>query len=75
MSFKNLVLSSEYHYVKVNGESISLTSKEFELLYLLMKYPGKVFTRDEMVNNWIVFGVMSLMERAERLMFMYVVYV
>lgn len=51
LSFKNLVLSSEYHYVKVNGESISLTSKEFELLYLLMKYPGKVFTRDELLDR------------------------
>ena len=40
----------KYHVVK-NGEEINLPKKEFELLDLLASKPGKVFTRDEILDK------------------------
>ena len=35
----------------VDGEEIRLTQKEFDMLYLLAKSPGKVFTREEIFSQ------------------------
>jgi two-component system alkaline phosphatase synthesis response regulator PhoP len=34
-----------------NGEPVELTPSEFELLHVLMKGPGYVFTRDELMEK------------------------
>jgi len=34
-----------------NGEKLSLTLKEFELLSVLLRHPGKVFSRDQLLNQ------------------------
>lgn len=47
----NIVLNVKRHSVKVNGESISLTLKEYELLECLMKNKGIVFSRDSLLEN------------------------
>lgn len=39
------------HTVTANGEPVSLTLKEFELLCLLLENPGIVFTRDQLLNQ------------------------
>lgn len=39
------------HIVLVDGERISLTLKEFELLHLFMENQGQVFTRDQLLNR------------------------
>ena len=39
------------HEVYVNDEKIDLTLKEYELLKLLMTYPGIVFSRDQLLNS------------------------
>ncbi len=49
--YKGLYVSSEKHIVKVNGEEIALTLKEFELLSLLMKNQGTVFDRDQILRT------------------------
>ncbi|MDO4729189.1 MAG: response regulator transcription factor [Bacteroidota bacterium] len=41
----------EYKITKPNGEEISLPKKEFELLYLLASKPGKVFTREDILEE------------------------
>ncbi len=46
----SLTVDTLKHTVKSNGENISLTLKEYELLLTLMKNPGKVFTRDMLLN-------------------------
>ncbi len=46
-----LFVSPSQHTVKVNGKEIQLTFKEFELLCLLMSKPGKVFTRDKILQD------------------------
>ncbi|MBQ8603679.1 MAG: response regulator transcription factor [Oscillospiraceae bacterium] len=39
------------HYAAVNGEKLSLTYKEYELLKLLMEHQGRVYTRDQLLDN------------------------
>lgn len=39
------------HSVKVNGESVALTFKEFELLCYLMENEGIVLTRDQLLSK------------------------
>lgn len=44
-NYKNLTLNYDLKEVLVGEELIKLTSKEFEILYLLIKYPNKVFSK------------------------------
>lgn len=44
-SYKNITLNYDLKEVWVDGSSIKLTSKEFEILYLFIKYPSKVFSK------------------------------
>jgi DNA-binding response OmpR family regulator len=37
--------------VKVDGEVVKLTRTEFEILHLFMRYPEKVFTRDNIIDS------------------------
>ena len=46
-----LCVNPAKHTVKANGENINLTLKEYELLCTLIQNPGKVFTRDMLLNN------------------------
>ncbi len=39
------------HEVYVNDQKIDLTLKEYELLKLLITYPGIVFTREQLLNS------------------------
>lgn len=41
---------SEYE-VKINGQPLRLTKKEIEILWLLATNPGKVFSRDNLLNS------------------------
>ena len=48
-----LTLDILKHEVKVDGTPVALTLKEFSLLELLMKNPGVVFTREQLLErNW-----------------------
>lgn len=46
-----LELNMSEHIVSVNGERISLTLKEYELLRLFMDNQGRVFTRDQLLQS------------------------
>lgn len=46
-----LAVSESKHSVKVNGVSVTLTLKEFEILCLLLKNKGVVLTRDQLLNS------------------------
>lgn len=46
-----LVVSVKKHKVKVNGEKISLTLKEFQMLCLLLENRGIVLSRDQILNK------------------------
>ena len=45
-----LVLDRGRHEVKANGKDITLTAKEFGLLEYLLQHPGRVLTRDVLLN-------------------------
>lgn len=47
----DLTIDKERVTVSRNGEEIELAKKEFELLYLLVSKPGKVFSREEIFNK------------------------
>lgn len=51
-SFNNdeLEIDFESHLVKKNGIDVKLTPNEFKILSVLIKYPNKVFTRDELIE-------------------------
>ena len=45
-----LYLNPSAHVVMVDGEPVELTYKEFEMLYMLMSNPGRVFTRQQFLT-------------------------
>lgn len=47
----NIDIDKEKHKLNYNDKEIILARKEFNLLYFLMTIPGKVFTREEIINN------------------------
>ncbi len=47
----NLYVCLEKHIVKVDGENVQLTLKEFEMLCLLLKNRNVVLNRDQILNN------------------------
>lgn len=51
LNFGNLVVDSAMREAWLNGESIDLTSAEFDLLWLLGSNAGRVLTREEIFNN------------------------
>lgn len=51
LEIENLVIDPERFLVKVGGQEIVLAKKEFELLYLLAQKPGRVFLRNEILNQ------------------------
>lgn len=46
-----IVLDEKMHTVTAHGEPASLTPIEFDLLAILMRTPGRVFTRSELVDR------------------------
>ncbi len=48
----NLVLDAEEHTAYLNGEEISLTVREFNLIYKLLSYPKKTFTRSQLMDEF-----------------------
>ncbi len=50
-SNKNIRIDREKFMVDINGRSLLLPKKEFELLELLLSKPQKVITRDEILTN------------------------
>lgn len=45
-----LVLNTELHTVKVNGELCDLTFSEFAILHLFASHPGRVYTRKTIIR-------------------------
>lgn len=51
ISINGLVIDPEKYIVNYNNQDIILPRKEFELLYLLASKPGRVFLRNEILEN------------------------
>jgi len=51
VSFKELQADSDAYKAYVHGVEISLTTKEFEILYLLLQNAKKVITREQIIEK------------------------
>jgi DNA-binding response OmpR family regulator len=51
LSYKSLLLDQEKRKVTLNDHLVALTPHEFNLLQTLMEFPGKAFTRDELLTR------------------------
>lgn len=54
IKIETLHIDSEKRRVTVAGESIELTAKEFDLLYLFASHPGKAYSRQQLLD--IIWG-------------------
>jgi DNA-binding response OmpR family regulator len=48
----SLTMDADEHTVYLNGEEVSLTVREFNLLYKLLSYPKKTFTRSQLMDEF-----------------------
>jgi DNA-binding response OmpR family regulator len=56
LSQAGLVLDAEKLKVTLHGKALSLTSFEYKLLYTLMRSPGRVFSRSELLDKFYQHG-------------------
>ncbi|MFK9090912.1 response regulator transcription factor [Bacillus salipaludis] len=72
-----LEVNKTFHTVKVNGYPISLTSKEFAILYIMVSNLGRVFSSEEIFesvwketyyssNNTVMVHISNLREKLEK---------
>lgn len=51
LSMGELKLDNDAHEVWLNGKTITLTLKEYSILQKLLSAPGRVFTREQMLDD------------------------
>lgn len=51
LAFHNLTIDKQQRKVLLNQKSLSFTAKEFDLLTYLASAPGKVFSREQLLNS------------------------
>src|SRR5690606_30138915 len=49
LSYRGITIKPKKREVKVKGNLIELTNHEFELLYLLMRHPNQILTREQIL--------------------------
>lgn len=48
----NLVLDADGMSAEVDGEEVGLTTREFHLIYKLLSYPNKIFSRAQLMDEF-----------------------
>jgi two-component system alkaline phosphatase synthesis response regulator PhoP len=51
LDYRGITVDLKEYQVKVNGESVPLTPTEMRLLVMFMREPGRVFTREQIVDR------------------------
>ncbi len=51
ITYRGLVLDINRKSVSIDGEEVSLTKKEFEILCLLLRNPNRVFSREDILDK------------------------
>lgn len=51
LKYDNLIIDSKCRTVRRDSKSIDLTNYEFEILYLLAKRPGQVFSKEQIYSH------------------------
>ena len=52
LTIGNFVMDADEHTAYLNDEEIPLTNREFSLLYKLLSYPKKTFTRSQLMDEF-----------------------
>lgn len=52
LTVSNLTMNAEEHTAYLDGEELSLTVREFDLLFKLLSYPKKTFTRSALMSEF-----------------------
>ena len=48
----NLTMDSEEHTAYLDGEELPLTVREFDILYRMLSYPKRTFTRAQLMDSF-----------------------
>ncbi|MBQ8804444.1 MAG: response regulator transcription factor [Tyzzerella sp.] len=48
----NLMLDADERVAEINGEEINLTAREFNIIYKLLSYPKKTFSRAQLMDEF-----------------------
>ncbi len=56
LSCKGLTVEPEKHRVRLDDSSVNLTGSEYKLLCALMRAPGRVFSRSELLDQFYQYG-------------------
>ena len=59
----DLIMDVEKHEVSVGGREVRLTAIEYKLLQALMEFPGRVFTRDQLLAHVYAFDEAAVVDR------------
>lgn len=51
LNYNTITIDPSSRSVMVSGRPVSLTPKEFEVLYFLARYPGQVFSREKLLDS------------------------
>jgi len=51
LSYKSVTMNTENYEILENGKKIEFTTKEFEILKLLLENPNKVFSREHLLDE------------------------
>ncbi len=51
ITYKGVELSPEKYSLRIDGKDVKLTKTEFQMLFLFMKHPEKIFTRDNIIDS------------------------
>ena len=51
LQYENLIVDTVSKKINIQGKDVLLTKKEFEILYLLLQNPNKVFSRESLLEN------------------------
>jgi two-component system, OmpR family, response regulator len=51
ITFKDITLDSNSYKVHIKDKEFTLPTKQFDLLYTLASQPGKIFTRDQLIEK------------------------
>lgn len=51
IKYKGIEFFPEKYQLKVDGENVKLTKSEFQILSIFLKNPGKIFSRDNIIDS------------------------
>lgn len=51
ITFNDITIDSSGYKVQIKEKDFILPTKQFELLYMLANQPGRIFTRDQLIEN------------------------